>query len=99
MSDITKEDLRELRTDLRAGIDSLREEFRGLGDKLVKHALEDADREGRTIADLGTMRTKLESLTESVNDRYKFNRGWIMGLLALAVSAVAGFIVRSSLPW
>jgi hypothetical protein len=96
---VTKEDFRELRKDLRDGIVSLREGLDDLGEKLSQHALEDADREGRAAAEIGAMRVRIDNLSESVTDRHKFVRGWIGGLLALAVSATVGFLLRSSLPW
>lgn len=95
--ELTREDLRELRDDFREGVESVREEIRGLGEKLTKHAEEDASRETKTAVELSAVRTKLDSLAGDVVDRNRFVRGWIAGLLALAVAAAVGFLVRSAI--
>jgi len=94
---VTKEDFRELARELREGQEGIREEIRGLGTQLSTHALEDATREGKTAAELSTVRAKLESLSDSSDDRHRFMRGWLGGLLTVAIAAGIGFLFRSAI--
>lgn len=94
---ITKEDFRHFARELREGQESIREEIRSLGTQLSTHALEDATREGKTAAELSTVRAKLQSLADSSDDRHRFVRGWLGGLLAAALAAAIGFLFRSAL--
>lgn len=104
MADITREDIRELKSDFKEGLSGLREALQGIGEKLEthagkfeKHALEDADREGRVAAELSTVRTKLESLSDSTNDRFKFARSWLGALLVTAIAGAAGYFLRGGI--
>lgn len=95
--DPIREDLKELRADFKVGIDSLQRAVRDLGEKLSEHALEDADREGKLTGEIGIMRTKIESIADVAEDRQRFIRGWIGGLIAVAVTAGGGFLLRSAI--
>jgi hypothetical protein len=95
--DPVREDLREIRSDLKAGISALQESVKQLGDKLSSHALEDADREGKVTAELGMVRSKLEVLASQTDDRQRFLRGWIGGLVAIFLAAGVGFIIRNAI--
>lgn len=102
--DPIREDLRELKRDLKEELKGLRSDIAGLSTKLENHAAEDTDRESRTVAELGkaatelgVMRSKLNSIELAIDDRQKFIRGWVAGLLALAVAATVGFVIRSSI--
>jgi len=95
--DPVREDLKDLRRDLKEGMEGLQGLMRAFGDKLSAHALEDADREGRVASELGVMRSKLDSLTTVSEDRQRFMRGWLAGIIAVAVAAGVGFLFRSAL--
>lgn len=95
--DPIREDLRELKRDIKGGIEALQEAVQGLGEKLAMHALEDADREGKVSAELGIMRAELRSLTTDSQDRQKFMRGWLGGLVAVAITAGVGYLFRSAI--
>lgn len=97
MSEITKEDLKELRENLNEGLGRVRSDIKELGGKLEKHALEDAEREGVVTGEISNVRTRLESLTESVTDRQKFLRSFIAGLVAVAIAAAGGFLIRNAI--
>jgi hypothetical protein len=93
---ITKEDFREFTREVREGQEGIREEIRGIVSALNAHSIEDAEREGKAGRELSSMRAKLESLSEASSDRHRFMRGWIGGLIALAVAAGMGFLFRSA---
>jgi hypothetical protein len=97
VSEVTKEDFRELARELREGQEGIRQEIRSLGTALNAHALEDSTREGHALSNLSTMRTKIEALTISADDRHRFTRGWIGGLLAVAVAACLGFLFKTAI--
>jgi hypothetical protein len=94
---VTKEDFRDLARELREGQEGIRTEIRSLGSALNAHALEDAEREGKSGRELSTVRAKLESLADSSDDRHRFLRGWLGGLVAVAVAAGLGFLFRSAI--
>ena len=78
-------------------MDSLQNLVRGVGESLNTHALEDADREGKWAGEIGIMRTELTSLKVDSQDRQKFIRGWIAGLIAVSLAAGIGFLFRSAI--
>ena len=94
---VTKEDFRELAREVREGREGILAEIRSLGSALNAHALEDAEREGKSGRELSAMRAKLESLADSSDDRHRFLRGWLGGLVAVAVAAGLGFLFRSAI--
>lgn len=95
--DPIREDLRELKRDLREDVKGVREAVESLVTKFTEHTLEDADREARVATELGTMRTKLNTLDTEVGERNRFIRNWVFGLLAVAIAATVGFLVRSAI--
>jgi len=95
--DPVREDLKEIRRDLKDGMVALQETIHGLGNKLSEHALEDADREGKVMSEIGVMKTQLKNLTTVSDDRQKFMRGWIAGLLAVALATSVGFLFRTAI--
>lgn len=95
--DPVREDLKELRRDVKDGMAALQEALQGLGEKLSKHALEDSEREGKTVGELGVMKTQLMTLASASEDRQKFVRGWIAGLAAVAIAAGIGFLFRAAI--
>lgn len=95
--DPIREDLKELRRDIREALGGLQESVHGLGEKLSTHALEDADREGKVSAELGIMSSRLSLLSAASDDRHKFFRGWVAGIVAVAIAAGVGFLFRSAI--
>jgi len=95
--DPIREDLRELKRELRDDLKGIRESVESLSGKLSEHALEDADRQAIVATELGTMRTQLDTLDTQTGDRHRFVRGWVAGLLAVAIAATIGFLLRSAI--
>lgn len=86
-------ELSELKQDINRNFENLRSDIKDLIAKIDKHVGEDAEFQGTVAAELGIVRNKLEG----VDDRNKFVRNWIAGLLAMAVAAVVGFVIRNSI--
>lgn len=95
--DPIREDLRELKRDLREDVKGVREAVESLVTKFTEHTLEDADREARVATELGKMRTQLDTLDEETGERSRFLRNWTFGLIAIAIAATVGFLVRSAI--
>jgi hypothetical protein len=95
--DPIREDLRELKRDLREDMKGVREAVESLAGKFTEHTLEDADREAKVATELGKMRTKLDTLDGEVGERSRFIRNWVFGLIAVAIAATVGFVVRSAI--
>jgi len=95
--DPIREDLRELKRDLREDMKGVRDAVESLTGKFTEHTLDDADRDARVATELGKMRTKLDTLDGEVGERSRFVRNWVFGLVAVAIAATVGFLVRNAI--
>lgn len=89
----TRGDLREMRRDLLKAVDEIKSTQREMTKSLEDHFKEDSERNTDTQISLSGLNQRVESLTSS----RKAMAQWVLGLVAMAVAAVVGFVVRSAI--
>lgn len=82
MSEITREDLRDLK-------DSIGKRFDTLEEKLDEHVKDDQ----KVATQVAVIENKIGALTSSS----RFIVNWAFGLLAIAIAGAVGFLFRSSI--